>query len=89
MAGGTHRLLENLPANVSLNVSGELISTELQTLKSVEGSILADVFSGMLPAAVDAADRPIIDAQPSVFKNMLKYLQEHRMWLPPAGHDRV
>lgn len=66
-----YKRLRNLPELVQLNVGGQIVETYLETLTKIEGSLLADTFSGQAFTAVDVADRPIIDSRPDVFNDML------------------
>lgn len=78
------RKLNNLPENLTLNVRGKFIETKLEILNRIQGSVLADIFTGKVYSAVDDKGLPVIDSQPEPFEDMLRFLKEHRTWLPSA-----
>ena len=72
---------------VKLSVGGQLLEIELKLLTKISGSILKDLFTGKIVAAVDDEGQIVIDSEPEHFKEMLKYLREDRTWLPPAEDE--
>lgn len=81
--------LKKLPEVVKLNVKGQIIESELSTLKKIKGSILDDVFSGRILTAVDAQNQPCIDSNPQAFADMIEFLKQHRAWLPSKKGSKV
>lgn len=79
-----YKKLTHLPAELELNVGGEIFCTKLATLKRIPGSILDDVVSGRAQTAVDDDGRIMIRTEPEVFKAALKYVESDRTWLPSA-----
>ena len=45
-----------------LNVRGKIIETKLELLNKIQGSVLADIFSGKVYTAVDGMGMPLIDS---------------------------
>lgn len=76
--------LMNLPETIDLNVQGKIVSTKLDILTKIKGSVLRDVFTGQVQTAVDQKGRPVIDSKPETFEDMLRFVKEHRAWLPSA-----
>lgn len=69
-----HKRLVDLPEQIKLNVSGNIIETKLQVLRKIDRSILADIFNGKTYTSVDEKGNPIIDSDPEAFSHMLKYI---------------
>ena len=73
-----------MPDLVTMNVRGKLIETKLEVLSRIKDSVLADVFTGKVYQAVDEKGLPLIDSHPEAFEDMLRFVKEHRAWLPSA-----
>ena len=67
---------------MKLNVSGTIIETKLDTLRKIDRSILADIFTGKTVVSIDEKGQPIMDADSDTFEGMLRYIEEDRTWLP-------
>lgn len=70
------KLAEGLsPSNtIVLNCRGIDVTTSLQTVKKIRGSVLEQMFSNKLSLAYVDSDKPFLDCDSVVFSHVLTYL---------------
>ena len=68
---------------------GDIISTELDTLKKIRGSKLEWMFSGKFVLEKDLEGAIKLDFDPTVFKNVLRYVESDRTVLPPLTNPTL
>jgi hypothetical protein len=73
------------PKIISLNVGGRHLDTTLDTLCRDKSSMLAAMFSGRLPSAMDSGGRYFIDRNGDLFVHVLDWLRMGRLTLPDGG----
>ena len=62
---------------------GDIIATELETLKKIRGSKLEWMFSGKFVLEKDLDGAIKLDFDPDIFKHVINYLESDRTKLPP------